>query len=66
MIDDLLHPRHAHLREQCAARGIAIRRHGEGWLLEGASVRLLVSDLRLVHDADLKPPRDYARQNKTS
>ena len=65
MIDDLLHPRHAHLREQCAERGIAIRRHGEGWALQGGGIRVLVSDLRLVHDADLKPPRDYARQTGT-
>jgi len=65
MIDDLLHPRHAHLRARCAALGILITRRGEGWLLEGARVRLLVSDLRLVHGTDLEPPRDYARQNGT-
>ena len=65
MIDDLLHPRHAHLREQCAERGIAIRRHGEAWLLEGDGIRLLVSDLRLVHDSDLRPVREYARRDQT-
>ena len=65
MIDDLLHPRHAHLRQRCAERGIAIRRRGEAWLLEGGGVRLFVADLRLVHAADLKPARDYARANGT-
>ena len=65
MIDDLADPRFNHLRQQCAERGIAIRRHGECWLLESTRVRLLVSDLRLVHDSDLRPVRDFARQNGT-
>ena len=66
MIDDLLHPRHAHLRKQCEQRGILITRRGEGWLLEGGGVRVLVNDLKFVHDSDLRPVRDeYARRNGT-
>ena len=61
---ELHHQRHAHLREQCAERGITISRRGECWLLEGAGVRLLVSTLRMVHDSDLRPVRQYARQNE--
>ena len=65
MIDDLLHPRHAHLRKLCAERGITIRRHGECWLLESTRVRLLVSDLRLVNSNDLNDVDQFVRRNET-
>ena len=65
MTDELADPRHNHLRQQCAERGITILRRGLGWQLEGGGICLLVIDLKFVSDSDLKPVRDFGRQNGT-
>ena len=59
--DELYSLRHGHLRRLCAELGIAVRRRGDAWVFEGPGVHLLVADLALVRDYDLKPARHSGR-----